>query len=181
MPVQANISVPVKANRMRAANEKRMLRQVAFTEKVISTSFGELRLLQQHFVLDSNEKKVKAGKSTREGWLRKVLRRDRWRMKMIPVIRPGRVTEEKARVVEMRRLLEVEHSRELVKYVAFPKSVPEQAKKMRMNLTVRRPPRSPLSGRMRHTPTFSDLAIPRPAEMNEVKKVIRNKILLAPR
>ena len=44
--------------------------------------------------------------------MRKVLRRDWGRMKMIPVIRPGRVTEEKARVVEMKRLLEVEHSRE---------------------------------------------------------------------
>ena len=100
---------------------------------------------------------------------------------MIPVIRPGRVTEEKARVVEMRRLLEVEHSRELVKYVAFPKSVPEQAKKMRMNLTVRRPPRSPLSGRMRHGPIFRDLAIPRPAEMKEVRKLIQIKASLAPR
>ena len=59
--------MPVKANRMRVANEKRMLRQVALAEKVISTTFCESRLLQQHFVLDSNEKKVKAGKSTREG------------------------------------------------------------------------------------------------------------------
>jgi hypothetical protein len=42
------------------------LRQVAFTEKVISTSLCELRLLQKHFVLDSNEKKVKADKSSRE-------------------------------------------------------------------------------------------------------------------
>ena len=30
--------VPVKVNAMRVASEKRMLRQVAFTEKVISTS-----------------------------------------------------------------------------------------------------------------------------------------------
>ena len=52
--------MPVKANRMRAANEKRMLRQVAFTEKVISTS-----LCEQHFALDSNEKKVKVGKSSK--------------------------------------------------------------------------------------------------------------------
>ena len=57
-----------------------------------------------------NEKKVKAGKNSREGWVRKVLRRDWWRMKMIPVIRPGRVTEEKAKVVEMRGLSELEHS-----------------------------------------------------------------------
>ena len=57
--------VPMKVNTMRVASEKRMLRQVAFTEKVISTSFWELHL--QHFLLDSNEKKVKAGKSTREG------------------------------------------------------------------------------------------------------------------
>ena len=41
--------------------------------------------------------------------MRKVLRRDRWRMKMIPVIRPGRMTEEKPRVVEMRGSSEVEH------------------------------------------------------------------------
>ena len=86
---------------------------------------------------------------------------------MIPVIRPGRVTEEKARVEEMSRLSEVEHVGE--KNPVLPKSVLEQARKMRMNLTVRRPPRSPLSGRMRHGPAFSDLAIPRPAEMNEVR------------
>ena len=55
--------VPVKVSTMKVA----ILRQVAFTEKVISTSFGELRLLQQNFVFDSNEKKVKAGKSSREG------------------------------------------------------------------------------------------------------------------
>ena len=60
-------------------------------------------MLEQHFVLDSNEKKVKAGKSTKEGWVRKILKRERWRMKMIPVIRPGRVTERKARIVEERR------------------------------------------------------------------------------
>ena len=34
--------------------------------------------------------------------MRKVLRRDRWRMKMIPVIRPGRVTEEKERANEIK-------------------------------------------------------------------------------
>ena len=104
--------VPVKVYATRVTSEKRMLRQVAFTEKVISTSFSELPLQQQHFVLDSNEKKVKAGKSSREGCVRKVLRRDRWRIKMIPVIRPGRVTEEKARAVGMRGLSEVEQSRE---------------------------------------------------------------------
>ena len=59
--------LPVKVYTMRVASERRMLRQVAFTEKVISTSLGELRLPQQHFVFDSNEKKVKAGKSSREG------------------------------------------------------------------------------------------------------------------
>ena len=59
--------MPVRQNTMRVASERRMLRQVAFTEKVISTSFCESRLLEQHFVFDSNEKKVKAGKSRREG------------------------------------------------------------------------------------------------------------------
>ena len=52
---------------IRVANEKRILRHVAFTENVISTSLCELQFLEQHFALDSNEKKVKAGKSTREG------------------------------------------------------------------------------------------------------------------
>ena len=87
---------------------------------------------------------------------------------MIPVIRPGRVTEEKARVVEMRGSSEVEHRRDLAKNMALLRSVLEQARKMRTNLRVRRPPRSPLSGRMRHGPTFSVLAMPSPAEMNEV-------------
>ena len=59
--------MPVKVSTMKVAVEKRMLNQVAFTEKVISTSLSELRLLEHHFALDSNEKKVKTGKSTREG------------------------------------------------------------------------------------------------------------------
>jgi hypothetical protein len=57
----------MKVNTITVASEKKILRQVAFTEKVISTSLCELRLLQKHFVLDSNEKKVKADKSSREG------------------------------------------------------------------------------------------------------------------
>ena len=52
---------------MEVVSEKRMLRQVAFTENVITTSLSKSQLLEQHFVLDSNEKKVKAGKSMREG------------------------------------------------------------------------------------------------------------------
>ena len=60
-------SVPVKVNTITEASEKRMLRQVAFTEKVISTSPCESFLPEQHFVLDSNEKKVKVGKSKKEG------------------------------------------------------------------------------------------------------------------
>ena len=102
---------------------------------------------------------------------------------MIPVIRPGRVTEVKARIVEMRGLSEVEQatSRELEKNIALPRSVLEQARKMRTNLTVRRPPRSPLSGRMRHDPTFNVLAMPSPAEKNEVRKVTANKVPPAPR
>ena len=87
---------------------------------------------------------------------------------MIPVIRPGRVTVVKPRVVEMRGLSEAEQPRDREKKKALPRSVLEQARKMRTNLTVRRPPRSPLSGRMRHGPTFIVLAMPSPAEMNEV-------------
>lgn len=60
-------NVPMKVDTITVASEKRILRQAAFTEKVISTSLSDLRLPEQHFVLDSNEKKVKAGKSTREG------------------------------------------------------------------------------------------------------------------
>ena len=45
---------------------------------------------------------MKAGKSSKEGWVRNVLRRDRWRMKRTPVIRPGRMTREKAMVEETR-------------------------------------------------------------------------------
>ena len=56
-----------EAYTIRVASEKRMLRQVAFTEKVISTSLGGSLFLEQHFVFDSNEKKVKVGKSKREG------------------------------------------------------------------------------------------------------------------
>ena len=132
-------------------------------------------------VLDSNEKKVKVGKSRREGWVRKVLTREWWRIKIIPVIRPGRRTEEKARIVEMRGWLELSQTRPTEKIRALPKSVKRHARKMRMNLQERKPPRSPFSGRMRHTPLFKDFPIPSPAVTNEVKKVIGNKSLLAPR
>ena len=57
----------MKAYTISVASEKRMLRQVAFTEKVISTSHGESLLLEQHLVFDSKVKKVKVGKSSREG------------------------------------------------------------------------------------------------------------------
>ena len=57
----------MKVYTMSVTSEKRMLRQVAFTENVITTSLSKSQLLEQHFVLDSNEKKVKAGKSMREG------------------------------------------------------------------------------------------------------------------
>ena len=65
-PIQRSFET-VKVYTITVASEKRMLRQVAFTENVISTSLCELRLLQHHFVLDSNEKKVNIGKSKREG------------------------------------------------------------------------------------------------------------------
>ena len=113
--------------------------------------------------------------------MRKVLRRERWRPKMIPVIRPGRVTERKARIVEERRSSEVEQSKELAKNTALPRRKMVQERKMSRNLPVRRPLRRPLSGRMRQGPTFNDLAIPRPAEMKEVKKVIMNKVSWTPK
>ena len=63
-----SVKVAYKKAYKRVASEQTMLREVAFKEKVISTSFCELRLLEQHFVLDSNEKNVKAGKSSEKGF-----------------------------------------------------------------------------------------------------------------
>ena len=108
--------------------------------------------------------------------MKKVLRRERCWMKMIPVIRPGRVSTGKARVFEMLGLSERGHSKDKENSTALLNSVLRQARKMRMNLKERKPSRSPLYGRIRQTPILSDFAIPRPAEMAEVRKVITNKL-----
>ena len=49
--------------------EKAMLKNVAFAENLISTSFDRLLFVAQHFgaVLDSNVKNENIGKSKREG------------------------------------------------------------------------------------------------------------------
>ena len=82
----------MNAATMKPMRVKRMLKKVAFTENLISTSFARFSFFWQHFlVLDSNVKKVNIGKSKREGCLRKVLKRVRCQVKVTPVIRPGRV------------------------------------------------------------------------------------------
>ena len=83
----------MKARTITPTRVKSMLKKVPFTENLISTSFGRLSFLWQHFlVLDSNVKNENAGKSKREGCLRKVLKRVRCQVKVTPVIRPGRVS-----------------------------------------------------------------------------------------
>ena len=120
-----------------------------------------------------NEKKVNIGKSKREGWLRKVLKMSRCRMKMIPVMMPGRITMMKLEIELRTRFSKIGVSR--IPREATPallKRVKKLARKMRMNLRERKPPRSPLSdGRILQTPPLSALAMPRPAEMIEVKRV----------
>jgi len=138
-------------------------------------------LQEQHFVLDSNEKKVKVGKSNREGWVMKVLRRERWRMKIIPVIKPGRLTARKAMVFEMIGSSIAEQLRDREKISALVTRVKRQARKMRMNLQERKPPRSPFSGRMWQTPLFRAFAMPRLAVIKEVTNVITNNVLSPPR
>ena len=110
-------------------------------------------------------------------------------MKINPVIRPGRADARKPTIAEMRGLRESGNRWDSIRFnrtnpvqsMDLNKSVTAQARKMRMNLQERKPLRSPWSGRILHTPIFSDLAIPRPAEMTDVRKVIKNKELLAPR
>ena len=71
------------------------------------------------------------------------------------------------------------HFRYSKKNMALLNRVKRQAKKTRMNLMERKPPRSPLSdGRILQTPTFRTFAMPRPAVMNEVRKVNLNKLSL---
>ena len=74
---------------------------------------------------------------------------------MIPVIRPGRVTEEKAMVVEMRGLSKVEQRDVCAKNVALPNSVMAQARKMRMNRQEMRSPRRSMITKSMHLICFT--------------------------
>ena len=97
---------------------------------------------------------------------------------MIPVMRPGIITMRKLEIEFRMRLSKIGVSR--IPREATPallNRVKKLARKMRMNLTERKPPRSPLSDeRILHTPTFRALAIPSPAEMIELKRVHANKV-----
>ena len=116
------------------------------------------------------------GKSKRAGCLRKVLKRARCQVKMTPVMRPGRVRKGKVKKRGDKNLL---------------RSAERQARKMRMNWMERNPLRSPPSATTLHTPTLDILiktliyqqiitlrlfAMPRLAEMTEVKKERTNKV-----
>ena len=122
---------------------KRMLKKVAFTENLISTSFVRVSFFWQHFlVLDSNVKKENVGNRKREGCLRKVLKRVRCQVKVTPVIRPGRVSRGtgKGKIrADIQNLTNI---------------VNRQARKMMMNRMERKPLRSPPSENTLHTPTL---------------------------
>ena len=88
----------MKTRTMKLIRVKRILKTVAFTENLISTSSLRLSFFWQPFlVLDSNVKKETIGKSKIEGCLRKVLKRARCQAKVTPVIRPGRVSRGKGK------------------------------------------------------------------------------------
>ena len=145
-----------------------MLTMVAFTEKVISVSFCDPgSLLQQLFVFEEKEKKVNTGKRSREGWFKKVFNMARCLMNTRPVTRPGKVN----------RKNDAENGKTFQKKTnanALPTSVRKQAMTRRMNLTVRRPSRGPLSGRILQTPIFKDFAIPRLAVTSDVQMAKTN-------
>ena len=125
-----------------------MLKKVAFTENLISTSFVIVSFFWQHFlVLDSNVKKENAGKSKRDGCLRKVLKRVRCQVKVTPVIRPGRVSRGtgKGKILrDIQNLTIIVH---------------RQARKMTMNRMERKPLRSPPSETTLQTPTLDILYV----------------------
>ena len=133
----------MNAATMKPMRVKRMLKKVAFTENLISTSFVRLSFFWQHFlVLDSNAKKVNIGKSKREGCLRKVLKRVRCQVKVTPVIRPGRVSRGTGKgkiMADNKNLANIVH---------------RQARKMTMNRMERKPLRSPPSETTLQTPTL---------------------------
>ena len=102
---------------------------------------------QHCLLLDSNVKKENIGKSKREGCLRKVLRRLWCQVKMVPVIRPGTLKEQRT----IKNVTDVPFKLE---EIVLAQSVEMQERKMMMNLMERYPPRSPPSATTLQTPTF---------------------------
>ena len=126
---------------------------------------------------------TKMGRGTRrkrEGWLIEVFKMARCRMKMIPVMRPGRITVRKEEIELRTRLSRSRVSR--IPREATPallNRLKKLARKMRMNLMERKPPRGTLSfWRILQTPTLRAFDIPRLAVMIEVKRVDTNKPML---
>ena len=95
-------------------------------------------------------KKENIGKSKREGCLRKVLRRLWCQVKMVPVIRPGRLKEQRT-IKNVTDVTDV--PLKAVKKV-LADSVKKQARNIMMNLMERYPPRSPPCATTLQTPTF---------------------------
>ena len=88
-------------------------------------------------------KKENAGKSKRDGCLRKVLKRVRCQVKVTPVIRPGRVSRGTGKGKITRDIQNLANN------------VHRHARKMTMNRMERKPLRSPPSETTLQTPTLN--------------------------
>ena len=152
-------------------SEKRMFAQVALKEKQSSVCFFEMASVElQYFLLfDLNVKKVKAGRSKKEGWARKVLNQPSCQVKQQAVMRPGRVTAIRLNIEMEMKFVGFFSERYVIRSMVLLNRVKRQARKMRKKRIVRKPLRWPPSFSTLQGPTFSTLAMPRLAEKIEVR------------
>ena len=75
-------------------------------------------------------------------------------MKITPVIRPGRVSKEKAKMWSKGEESEIEIVKDTLTKETLKSSVNRHARKMKMNRMERKPPRSPPSATTLQTPTL---------------------------
>ena len=152
-------------------SEKRMFAQVALKEKQSSVCFFEKASVElQYFLLfDLNVKKVKAGRSKKEGWARKVLNQPSCQVKQQAVMRPGRVTAIRLNIEMEMKFVGFFSERYVIRSMVLLNRVKRQARKMRKKRIVRKPLRWPPSFSTLQGPTFSTLAMPMLAEQIEVR------------
>ena len=152
-------------------SEKRMFPQVALKEKQSSVCFFEIASVElQYFLLfDLNEKKVKVGKSKKEGWLRKVLNQPWCQVKQQAVMKPGKVTAMKEKSEIKLKFWGFFSEIYVKRSIVLLNRVKRQARKIRMKRVVRKPLRWPPSFSTLQGPTFSTFAMPRLAEQIEVR------------